>query len=724
MRNILASFFFFLFINQGIISQISSKNRHYPKITHNTTIDNYFGKKVIDPYRNLENFDDTTVMAWVRKQNELYDTIIHNITSREILDAEMDTLADMRKRWASFPRMAGKRYFYPYGSMNEDIERLGYTDDMHARPIELFNTKEINEKDSSIYVIDYYEPSLDGKYLAFGISPDGSEKATIYIVDVEKKQLLPEKIEYSHAGDIQWLPDGTGFFYIKDKELKTEEDKSTFYEDAVVCLHKLHSTPSNDKPVLSRLLSKNLDLEKINWPRFYINPTSDKVLINFAKGSYVIVYYTSLKDILEKPAGEIVWKQICGREDKIGHNMLYGDRFFGLSYGKNPNGQLITMKLQDTTTRQVLYEGNDSLVLDQLILTYNSLYLATMQNGLNKLLKIDLKNYSVENIKLPFLGSLRLKPWFNIITSYQASDNLLFSLENYNEQWDIYSYNKNKQIIKMGIIPEIQYIGTPLELVIKETEVPSHDGAMVPLSIVYKKGLKLDGTNPVLIEAYGAYGSVEKPYFSRNRITWFSRGGIYAVAHVRGGGEKGDNWYKGGFKATKANSWKDLIACAEYLIDKKYTSSQNIGVAGYSAGGITVGRAITERPELFKAAVIYVGTLNPLRMEHTFNPSVDEFGSAKDSLGFKYLYNMDTYHHIKEGVNYPSVLFTAGLNDSRVVPWQPAKAVAKMQQVNKEGNLILFRVANSGHFDHPSTADVYSFLFWQLGHPDFKLNKN
>ena len=225
---------------------------------------------------------------------------------------------------------------------------------------------------------------------------------------------------------------------------------------------------------------------------------------------------------------------------------------------------------------------------------------------------------------------------------------------------------------------------------------------MVPLSIVYKKGIKFDGNNPTIIDAYGAFGNSRRPDFSRNRLVWFNHGGIYAVAHVRGGAEKGDNWYKGGFKATKPNSWKDLIACAEYLVENKYTSSQKLAISGASAGGITIG-------------------INTVRMENTISTSsIAEFGTVKDSMEFQYLFNMDTYHHIQEGVSYPSILLTASINDARVAPWQPAKAVAKMQAVSKGDNIVLFRMENQGHFSYPSDTDVYSFLFWQLGLPDFK----
>jgi len=263
------------FVTQSIFSQISDKNGNwqYTVIKPDTAIDFYFGQKVIDPYRNLENFDDTVVKAWTKKQNEFYDTIIHSITNCTLLDTEMGKLKKLRKKWASFPRIVGTRFFYPFGFFNDnDIERLGYADSLHAEPIELFNTREFNEKNKSVYTFNYYEPSIDGKYIAFGISSNGSEKANIFIVNVEKRELLPEKIEHSIAGDIQWLPDGSGFFYIKDKDIITEEDKKTFYEDATVYFHKLQTDQSNDKPILSRLLSKNIDLEKINWPRFFVFP--------------------------------------------------------------------------------------------------------------------------------------------------------------------------------------------------------------------------------------------------------------------------------------------------------------------------------------------------------------------------------------------------------------------------------------------------------------------
>jgi prolyl oligopeptidase len=259
--------------------------------------------------------------------------------------------------------------------------------------------------------------------------------------------------------------------------------------------------------------------------------------------------------------------------------------------------------------------------------------------------------------------------------------------------------------------------GSTEDIIVKDTLVPSHDGILVPLTIIYSNKTVLNGKNPTLVEGYGAYGASMNARFSFPLLVWIRKGGIYAVAHVRGGGEKGDNWYKEGLKETKPNSWKDFIACADYLINQHFTTSEYLAAKGTSAGGITVGRAITERPELFKAAIINVGVLNSLR-NISNSAAVSEYGNVKDSVDFKSILNMDTYHHIKEGVNYPSILITAGKNDARVDWWQPAKAAARFQEVGRNrSNIILFNLFNEGHSgtnDPTLVEDEYSFLFWQL----------
>ena len=265
---------------------------------------------------------------------------------------------------------------------------------------------------------------------------------------------------------------------------------------------------------------------------------------------------------------------------------------------------------------------------------------------------------------------------------------------------------------------------------VKEIEIPSHDGTMVPLSIIQSNNIKLDGNNRVLMTGYGAYGISDNPYMDRFLLNWINTGGVYVIAHVRGGGEKGDSWHKSGFKTTKPNTWKDFIACTEYLIKKKYTSPKKLAIWSGSAGGIMIGRAITERPELYKAAIIRVGLLNTLRSEFAPNGknNVKEFGTVNDSIEFKALYKMDAYHNIKNGVKYPALMLTAGMNDARVAAWQPAKFAARLQNATNSVNPILLSVDfEGGHgFEaeknkrNKETANILSFALWQTGHPDYQ----
>ena len=523
------------------------------------------------------------------------------------------------------------------------------------------------------------------------------------------------------GGNPQWLPDGSGFFYKQDKEMLTEEDKNSAFEDSKVMLHLLHSDTKRDKEIFSRTLNKEYNLEKIDIPMLFTFPTSDKVLINIQKGTnqFYSIFYGNLHEILNKPAETVNWTKICDADQKIGSNVLYNNLFFSLSYSSNPNGQLIMMHLPSLEPK-VLFEGSN-FAIEDMVLTLGGLYITSLENGINKLVKIDLKKYTSVYCELPFSGGITLRPFFPIVSYFQQCNSLLFGYSAFNKPWDMYLCDSLNKIQKTNFYKELTSDNLIKDIVVEEIQVPSYDGVMVPLSIVYKKGILLNGTNPTIINAYGAYGTSIKSEYDRERLAWFNKGGIYAVAHVRGGGEKGYNWYKGGFKENKSNSWKDLISCSEYLIKNNYTSSKKLALFGGSAGGITLGMAITERPDLFKAAVIYVGLLNAIRIENSFNTAnITEFGTTKDSVEFQYLMNMDVYHHIREKVTYPSILFTASLNDSRVAHWLPAKAVASMQQVGKNDNIILFRIDDGGHFSYPSGADIYSFLLWQLGHGDFK----
>jgi prolyl oligopeptidase len=292
----------------------------------------------------------------------------------------------------------------------------------------------------------------------------------------------------------------------------------------------------------------------------------------------------------------------------------------------------------------------------------------------------------------------------------------------------IYDFDARKDTFAKSIFnTDVSYPGFE-NLVSEEVEVSGHDGTMIPLSIIYKKGIPLDGSNCCILTGYGAYGSSITPYFSvRNSVAL--RGVVLAIAHPRGGGEKGEAWYKAGYKTTKPNTWKDFISCAEYLVKKGYTSPQKLAGTGTSAGGILISRAITERPDLFAAAVCNVGCANAMRLEFSANGPINtpEFGTVKDPAECQALFEMDGVQHVQNGVKYPAVMGVGGWNDPRVTAWEPGKFVAALQAATASGNPILMKVNyDNGHFTEEKIvtfknfAGQFAFLLWQTGHKDFQ----
>jgi len=373
--------------------------------------------------------------------------------------------------------------------------------------------------------------------------------------------------------------------------------------------------------------------------------------------------------------------------------------------------------LSDPGKRETIFDAKD-FILQEIVQSQENLYSKYLKKGVNGLQETNFKTLATTDIPLPLKGSVT----FDLEgAGFQQSKFVLLGLDSWTREYGIYRL-AGKECKITDILPQNEETGK-ITLESEEVLVKSHDGVLIPLSIIYKKGLKLDGSNPTILYSYGAYGTTITPIYNYSRLAWFDNGGIYAVAHVRGGGENGDEWYLGGFKATKRNSWLDFISCAEYLIKTKYTSSGKLSVFTESVGAIAVGRAVIEKPQLFKAGVIKVGVLNTIRMENSSNTlGVSEFGTINDSVEFQHLYSMDVYHHVSQNIEYPALLLTASLNDARVEPWEAFKVVAKMQEANAK-NIVLLRISDQGHFGDSDRAreigEIYAFLLWQLGDNNF-----
>jgi prolyl oligopeptidase len=346
---------------------------------------------------------------------------------------------------------------------------------------------------------------------------------------------------------------------------------------------------------------------------------------------------------------------------------------------------------------------------------------------MNKIVRVDYETATLTLMEYP-----ENAPSGGITSASGNLDGLFITTTSWTERGGIYDYDPTaNSFTQTGLNPEGKF-DEVAGYEAYEVEVPSHDGVMVPLSIMHRSGMKMDGSNPTLISGYGSYGMASSASFDPQRLAWLERGGVFAIAHIRGGGANGQEWHLDGQKTNKKNTWKDFIACAQYLIDKGYTSPAKLAGQGGSAGGITIGRAITERPDLFAAALIDVGCLDAVRMETTTNgvPNIQEFGTVTKEDEFHGLLEMSAYHHVVDGTKYPAVLLAHGINDPRVEPWMSGKMCARLQAANASTRPILFRVDyQAGHGIgstkeqyQASLADKWAFLLWQMGVPEFQFS--
>jgi prolyl oligopeptidase len=419
------------------------------------------------------------------------------------------------------------------------------------------------------------------------------------------------------------------------------------------------------------------------------------------------------------------WQMICDVPDDVTGLAVNGNNLYLLSHKDAPRYQVLETSLEhpDVADAQVVVPESED-VIGGLAAAKDGLYLSETDGVRGILKKLEWTGGTAEAVQLPFQGTVGVE------STDPRIPGAIFAMTSWVKAPRIYAYDPETNAVTRTGLQPLGPNDDPKDVVSEEVKVKSWDGVMVPLSIVYKRGLKMDGHNPTLLRGYGSYGIVLEPVFTPTLLAWLDHGGVYAVAHVRGGGVYGEDWHKWGQKLTKPNTWRDFIACAEYLIDQRYTSPADLAGQGTSAGGITIGRAITERPDLFAAALDRVGVSNALRSEDTPNgpPNIPEFGTTKTQYGFEDLYRMDAYHHVRDGVKYPAVLLTTGWNDPRVASWEPGKMTARLQAATASNRPILLRVDyEAGHGfgstktqNEDETADEWSFLLWQFGVPGFQ----
>ena len=700
-----------LLVSLGLATALShAAGLPYPASPKQPVSDTFYGVTVTEDYRWLED-NNATVKAWSAAQLKL---------TREQLDA-VPLRPALQKRLKELFSAAPITYFGldnsgAFFAMKRQppknqpfLVMMKTPGDVKSEKV-IVDPNKLNAKGTT--AIDFFVPSLDGKYVAVSLSDNGSEDGSVHVFDTHTGKALPDmvpRVQYpTGGGSVAWNDTGSGFFYTRYPQgSERAKEDINFYQQ--VYFHKLGTPVSADTYVLGK------EFPRIAETKLTTSRDGRYVLASVANGDGgEFSYY--LKD----PAGK--WTRIADNADQV-RQIEFGldGKLYALSLKDAPRGKILTLPLDkpDLTAASVLVPQGDATI-DDLLPAKTRLYLLYMAGGPTELRAVDLAGKA--------LPALPVEPVSHVTRGARIgdSDDILVGSESYVKPFSWYRYTAAGNAGKLtktalGGVPKYNFNDAE---VVREMAV-SKDGTQVPINILMKRGTKLDGSNPVLLYGYGGYGLSENPRFSAANRVWLDHGGIFVDVNLRGGGEFGEAWHLAGNLTKKQNVFDDMIGAAEHLIKRGYTSKDKLAVLGGSNGGLLMGAVLTQRPDLFRAVVSYVGIYDMLRVELTPNGAfnVTEFGTVKDPAQFKALYAYSPYHHVTDGTAYPAILFATGENDGRVDPYNSRKMAARLQAANPTGRPILLRIsANTGHgigtglsARVEENADQFAFLMSQLG---------
>jgi prolyl oligopeptidase len=695
----------------------------YPPTKTVDSSDTYFGVTYKDPYRLLEYMKESQTETWFKEQATYTDSVLNKLNGRDELIAEWKQVDKQFPIFYSDLTYENGRLFYRKTMTGESFAKLYYRDGMNGKEELLFDpTTYIPGKTLSL---ESFRPSHDGKKIGFVYSEKGAEIGTLKVMIVDTKQFLMDSIS-PLIGISSWTFDNSAFLYTSIKSGDSKDPTSRL--NSKVKLHILGNEVSGDADFFSSTSYPGLNIDPKMFPFVFLDEDSkDYIIAGLGSTQREFTRYYA-------PAGQlnsknISWKSLCKPSDKLVNLEYINDDIYAISHNNAPNYKVIatSMAHPDWANAVTIAPEKPDWIIKDFIHTKDYL-LIVYSDGINcHLSKYNFKTKITSEVKLPYLGSIGIycvNTRTNNFRLYINSRIKPYTEYNCDAETDLFSpSNFNRPFVYPAAYSDLQ---------VEELEVKGHDGAMIPLTIIYKKGIRKNGSNICLLEGYGAYGSSLNSHFDYFKNSLAARDVVIAIAHVRGGGEKGEAWHMAGFKTTKPNTWKDFISCAEYLIAKGYTSSQKLAGIGISAGGILISRALTERPDLFAAAICDVGAANAMRSEFTANgpANIPEFGTIKDSTECKALYEMDGMQHVIKGTKYPAVICVGGWNDARVPAWEPGKFAAALQNASTSGKPVLMKVNyDSGHFTEDRNltltnfAGQYTFLLWQCGDPDFQPRK-
>jgi prolyl oligopeptidase len=692
------------------------------------------GVAVADPYRNLENLKNPATQGWLKAQGDFAAEQLSRIEGRDAMTKRVAALAQASgDSVRNVKRMPGDRLYYLKRKAGENQFKLVIRLGVNGSERVLVDPEVMTKATGVPHAINFFVPSWDGKTLAYGVSAGGSEDASLMLLDIATGRAIGKPIPRAQTGLVHWTPDSRTLTFNQVRELPSGTPSSETFLDSTVFVFNPREPQSKPRALFGPLVNKDLKLDRLDVAevmfasdsRYMVARTTDTTL---PEGR---LYVAPLSDLQQKT---VRWQPIAVAADKVTSVQLRGDTLYLRTYAGAPRGQVMALSLAQKSPRiadaiPVVFEPKVG-VLQSFAMGKDAIYTQERQ-GFNTRVIRNAISRTAQAAQSPASDIAPNLPGSTFIVSDPASTyaDAWITTSTWTEPPRLLVTTKDGKTQDTGLLTNVRPAGSP-EIDVTEAFASSHDGVKIPLAILHRKGLALDGSNPTLLIGYGAYGISMEARFDPRSLAWLERGGVLAYANVRGSGAYGDAWYKAGFKATKANTWKDGIAAAQYLIDQRYTSPKTLGIWGTSAGGIFVGRAVTSAPQLFAAAIMDVGVMDAVRAEESANgiTNISEFGSYKNAAEFPALLDMSTYHQTKDNMAYPAILFIHGLNDPRVDVWHSAKAAARFQAASNSGKPVLMRIdGQAGHGigstaqqGYSKQADAYSFLLWQFGRASLK----
>jgi len=693
-------------------------------------VDDYFGTKVSDPYRYMEDFKNAEVQAWVKGQAEFAERTLHALPGRTALFARIAELdAGAPYVISSVTRHPSGDLFYLKQLAAENVAKI-YVRSGSTGNERLLVDPETFPKTTpqDHFTLAFFRVSPSGAQLLYGFAASGSEQTTLRVFDLASGQDLPDAIDRIEAEYAlpYWLPDGKSFVYSRRRKIADDAPPTEGYKFTQSLLHVLGTDPERDTVVLGSMATGSPEMQEMDFPAVILPIGSEWAIGQVKHGDETdITLYATRREALGK--ADVTWTKVCDRADMVTDFAVRAGEIYLLTAADAPRFKIVRTSLaQPDFLRAATIVPASEHVVDGLTVAQDALYVNVLKGVPQTIARIPFaEGAPPEPVELP-----ADEPSGAFTAARADMPGVVIRSRSWTRDGHYFFYDPaTKQLVDMKLVPPGPFTSPP-GLMATEVMVASHDGVKVPLSIIHRSDLKFDGSNPTILYGYGAYGFTIPMSYSPTHLAWLERGGVLAMAHVRGGGAFGKEWHHAGRRGTKPNTWKDFIACAEHLVHKRYTSPAKLAGRAGSAGGILIGRSITERPDLFAAVNIAVGCTDMLRFETTMNgpPNIPEFGTVTKQDEFAGLLAMSTIHQVRDGVKYPAIILTHGINDPRVEPWESAKATAHFQAATGSGRPVLFRVDyHSGHGigstrqqQHEERADVWSFFLWQFGDPAFQ----